>query len=176
MKEYTYKTLLAVAAGPWHCWRPIPTSNLQLPTHVHVLLALRALSHSACTCVRVRACKCKCLWPSTASGSRLLINGKISTSPDDIIAAWSTHFKCLSKSSVSESQTLQHLQSQTDHHHRCSMTNEDFVFDVPILAEEIEGVIKRLKRGKFCGPDGIFPEHILNLWWHTSHNVAQKDF
>ena len=103
-------------------------------------------------------------------GSRLLLDGKLSTSKDDIIAAWASHFRYLSESRISESPSLQHIQSQTDYLHRCSMENEDFILDVPITVDGIEGVIKLLKRGKSSGPDGILSEHIiygglsLKLW------------
>ena len=57
------------------------------------------------------------------------------------------------------------------------MTNEDFVLDVQIKVEEIEGLIKKLKRGKSCGPDGILPEHIiyggslLKMWLRKIFNT-----
>ena len=40
--------------------------------------------------------------------------------------------------------------------------NEDFIFDYDITTEEINGIVKNLKRGKACGPDNILPEHIIH--------------
>ncbi len=76
------------------------------------------------------------------------------------MAAWISHFEALSRSRVSESSTLQDIQSQSTHLHASSLVNEDFVLNVPITVEETEGVVKKLKWGKSGGPDGILPEHI----------------
>ena len=64
-------------------------------------------------------------------------------------------------SKVSESLSLQPLQSMISLYKVSSTQNEDFIVDTPITAEEIEAAVARLKRGKSCGPDGILPEHII---------------
>ena len=97
----------------------------------------------------------------TPSGSRLQVNNNIITCPDDVMSAWVTHFETLGSSKVQESPLLQQLQSTIPLLHSLSLNNEDYVLDVPITIEEIEGAIAKLKRGKSSGPDGILPEHII---------------
>ena len=79
----------------------------------------------------------------------------------DVISAWATHFEELGASKVNGSSSLQLLQSIISSYKVSSSQNEDFIVDTPITVEEIEAAIAKLKRGKSCGPDGIFPEHIL---------------
>ena len=97
----------------------------------------------------------------TPCGSKLLINGSISTSNTDIMAAWSEHFQSLGKSVVPETPVLQQLESNISHLYSSSLANEDFVLDTKITAEEVERVVKMLKRRKSSGPDGIQTEHII---------------
>ncbi len=110
----------------------------------------------------------------THSGSRLEINGRVSTSHSDVMAAWISHFEALSRSRVSESSTLQDIQSQSTHLHASSLVNEDFVLDVPITVEEIEGVVKKLKWGKCGGPDGILPERITYGGFQQFSSIAHE--
>ena len=35
-----------------------------------------------------------------------------------------------------------------------SLDNEDYLFDVPFVAEEVDSVLKKLKLGKVAGHDG----------------------
>ena len=53
------------------------------------------------------------------------------------MAAWTDHFESLSESKVPESSTLQHLESNINYLHACSLANEDFLLDVQITIEEI---------------------------------------
>ena len=85
----------------------------------------------------------------------------IITCADDVMSAWVTHFETLGSSKVQESPLLQQLQSTIPLLHSLSLNNEDYVLDVPITIEEIEGAIAKLKRGKSSGPDGILLEHII---------------
>ena len=41
-----------------------------------------------------------------------------------------------------------------------SLDNEDYLFDVPFVAEEVDSVLKKLKLGKAAGHDGIKAEHL----------------
>ena len=41
-----------------------------------------------------------------------------------------------------------------------SLDNEDYLFDVPFVAEEVNSVLKKLKLGKAVGHDGIKAEHL----------------
>ena len=49
-----------------------------------------------------------------------------------------------------------------------------------MCTEEIEGIIKHLKKGKACGPDNILPEHViyggdfLNLWLKKVFNEITR--
>ena len=97
----------------------------------------------------------------TPHGTRLSINGTITLNQSDVISAWATHFEELGASKVNGSSSLQLLQSMISSYKVSSSQNEDFIVDTPITVEEIEAAIAKLKRGKSCGPDGIFPEHIL---------------
>ena len=84
----------------------------------------------------------------TPSGSHLQVNNNIITCPDDVMSAWVTHFETLGYSKVQESSLLQQLQSTIPLLHSLSLNNEDYVLDVPITIEEIEGAIAKLKCGK----------------------------
>ncbi len=97
----------------------------------------------------------------TPSGSRLQVNNDIITYPEDVMSAWVSHFETRGSSKVQESPLLQQLQSSIPLLHSRSLNNEDYVLDVPITIEEIEGVITKLKRGKSSGTDGILPEHVI---------------
>ena len=41
-----------------------------------------------------------------------------------------------------------------------SLDNEDYLFDVPFVAEEVDSVLKKLKLGKTTGHDVLKAEHL----------------
>ena len=93
----------------------------------------------------------------TAHGQRLLVNGHIITDKEAVKEAWAQHFTRLSSSKASESPALSNLNSLIHSYRLASFHNEDFIFDHDITTEEINGIVKNLKRGKACGPDNILP-------------------
>ena len=58
-----------------------------------------------------------------------------------------------------------------------SFDREDYVLGIPFTVEEIQGIVKGLKRGKSSGPDNIIPKHIisggslLELWLTNIFNA-----
>ena len=95
------------------------------------------------------------------SGTRLLVDGNVVTSPAEVSTTWATHFEHLGSSRISDNQVLQDLQSKLTSYLSCSLQNEDYVLDTDIEIEEVEAAIAKLKQGKSAGPDGILPEHII---------------
>ena len=97
----------------------------------------------------------------TPQGTRLSVDGSITTNHQDILDAWATHFESLGTSKIMESASLQQLQSTICSYRAASQQTEDFIMDVPVTIEEIDTAISKLQRGKACGQDGILPEHII---------------
>ena len=67
----------------------------------------------------------------TPQGTRLSVDGSITTNHQDILDAWATHFKSLGTSKIMESASLQQLQSTICSYRAASQRNEDFIMDVP---------------------------------------------
>ena len=74
------------------------------------------------------------------------MNGHIVTDKEAVKDAWVQHFKSLSTSKVSESPALSDLDSLVHSSRLASFYNQDFVFDYDIIIEEIDGIVKNLKR------------------------------
>ena len=94
-------------------------------------------------------------------GSRLEVNGSIVTNHGEVMTTWVHHFVDLGRSRATHPDVLDNLQSDLAFMQAGSLENEDFVLNTPIVVEELEGAIKKLKRRKSSGSDGIIPEHIL---------------
>ena len=70
------------------------------------------------------------------------------------------HFEDLSSLNASESFALSNLEMLISTYWHASFRNEDLVLDDDITTEEIEDIIKHLKKGKACGPDNNLSEHV----------------
>ena len=98
------------------------------------------------------------------------VDGHVINDHDVLMQTWSNHFEGLAESRCDKNPDLRKLKISTDDLLSESYGNEDLVFDVPVTAEELEGVLKNFKKRKSAGPDGVTAEHIryggesLKVW------------
>ena len=65
-------------------------------------------------------------------------------------------------SSVSQPLAVQELESiVNDDMARESLSNKECILDVPFTLDEVSNVVRKLKRGKAGGYDGILAEHLI---------------
>ena len=101
--------------------------------------------------------------------SKLRINGEILSARDDLVGAWANHFSNLSKSLLPFEEGLQQLDKKMDNLATASLSNEEYILDVPFTLDEGVRAVKKLKSGRACGPDGISAEHLK--WGVVSHSI-----
>ena len=84
--------------------------------------------------------------------------------PKTILDMWEDHFRLLSADSGQSTATYS-LEDKVKTLMLNSLDNEDYLFDVPFVAEEVNSVLKKLKLGKAAGWDkGRAPEVTLRNW------------
>ena len=88
----------------------------------------------------------------------LRINGEVVTDPHALLTAWKDHFQTLSAADQEPSTVM--CSSEVEGLLRDSLSNEDYLLDVPFEPAEIDSVLKKLKLGKAAGHDGVQAEHI----------------
>ena len=88
------------------------------------------------------------------------VDGHVINDRDVLMQTWSNHFEGLAESRCDNNPDLRKLKISTDDLLSESYGNEDLVFDVPVTAEELEGVLKNFKKRKSAGPDSVTAEHI----------------
>ena len=94
--------------------------------------------------------------------SRLRVDGVVVSDEDELREVWAAHFRKLSESRVGGVCGLQELESTVnDDMARESLSNEECVLDVPFTFDEVSNVVRKLKRGKAGGYDGILAEHLI---------------
>ena len=94
--------------------------------------------------------------------SRLCVDGVVVSDEDELREAWAAHFRKLSESRVGGVCGLQELESTVnDDMARESLSNEKCILDVPFTFDEVSNVVRKLKRGKAGGYDGILAEHLI---------------
>ena len=91
--------------------------------------------------------------------SKLHVNGEVLSARDDLVGAWANHFSNLSKSSLPFKEGLQQLDKKMDNLATASLSNGEYVLDVPFTLDEVVRAVKKLKPGRAYGPDGISAEH-----------------
>ena len=95
------------------------------------------------------------------NGSRIKIDDQIFTDKEEVLCAWKDYFFELGRSILPSSPSLSHRAEDVKHLLHLSKLNEDSTLDWDVTVEEIQGMIKKLKKGKSPGPDGMVSEHIL---------------
>ena len=100
----------------------------------------------------------------------LRVEGNIITKKEELLQAWAKHFHTLGKSKITDHLDVEDIQSNMVEMERHSFNNEDFMLDIPVQVEEIEGAIKSLPNDKAASFDGVMSEHLkfggesLNIW------------
>ena len=63
----------------------------------------------------------------------------------------------------SDSEGIQGLSCEMDKLDSRSVSNEEFVLDVPFSVEEVATAVRKLKGGKVAGPDGLTAEYLKEI-------------
>ena len=80
--------------------------------------------------------------------SKLRVNGEVLSARDDLVGAWANHFSNLSKSLLPSEEGLQQLDKKMDDLTTGSLSNEEYILDVPFTLDEVVCAVKKLKPGK----------------------------
>ncbi len=88
------------------------------------------------------------------------VEGRIMNEPEALLDVWAQHFGKLTKSNVNESDGLKVLQQKMDTLASESVSNEEYVLDVPFSDEEVAMAVWKLKGRKAVGPDSLIGEHL----------------
>jgi len=91
--------------------------------------------------------------------SKLRVGGKIVLDPDEMLGAWSSHFKRFSGSSRN-SPGLSELEEKVEEMAAKSHANEEGILDCSFTREEVAGTMMKLELRKAAGPDGVVGEHL----------------
>ena len=90
----------------------------------------------------------------------LLKDQEVVTDPKTILGMWEDHFRALSSTNSGQSTATYSSEDEVETLMLNSLDNEDYLFDVPFVTEEVDSVLKKLKLGKAAGHDGIKAEHL----------------
>ena len=120
-------------------------------------------------------------WKAKPSfGSKLSVNSEIVTNPDEVLLCWADHFSHLFKSQSSHNPNVKEFNDQIPFLTAQSYLNSDDILDIPFTIEEIEFALKKLKKGKSGGIDGLQPEHLkyggpcLSVWLKNILNASVR--
>ena len=80
--------------------------------------------------------------------AKLMVDGKMVNQPEALSWMWAQHFGKLAKSKVNDSEGLQGLSCEMDKLASRSVSNEEFVLDVPFSVEEAVTAVRKLKGSK----------------------------
>ena len=92
--------------------------------------------------------------------SKLCVNGTVISAKNDLLNAWADHFSTLSKTHLQVEEGLQNLDEKMNDLASTSLSNEEYILDVPFTLDEVINAVMKLKLGKSGGPDGIVAEHL----------------
>ena len=94
-------------------------------------------------------------------GSQIRDGDTLLTDLGEVLSSWEGYFRALSKSRLPNTPSISHLEGEIAYMASQSHLNEDDTLDWDITIEEIEAMMRRIKKGKSPGPDGLRAEHIL---------------
>ena len=95
-------------------------------------------------------------------GTSLLVNGSLTSDPSVVLPHWAHHFSSLGTSHCSTSPSLQKFQHSIPEIELQSHRDDDLIFDVPFVPEEVGAAINHLKRESSAGPDSLSPYHLVH--------------
>ena len=75
--------------------------------------------------------------------------------PKAILDMWEDYFRVLSSANSGQSTVTYNSEDEVETLMLNSLDNEDYLFDVPFVAEEVDSVLRKLKLGKAAGHDRI---------------------
>ena len=106
------------------------------------------------------------------------MNNEIVSDSDILQKEWANHFEHVCTSRVNSLKDLQLLKLRVDEKLlAASFSNEEYLLDVPFSAAEVMTAVRRLKRNKAAGPDGLLAEHLkfagehVIIWLRNIMNV-----
>ena len=91
--------------------------------------------------------------------SKLRVDGRLLSDPEELLTAWSSHFRMLSESKKDVPE-LSELGKRVEEMAAESFAIEEAILDAPFTREEVARALKKLKARKAAGPDGIVGEHL----------------
>ena len=91
--------------------------------------------------------------------SKLRVGGRIVSDPDEMLGAWSSHFKRLSECNR-DAPGLSELEDKVDEMAAKSHASEEGILDCLFTREEVAGAMRKLRLRKAAGPDGVVGEHL----------------
>ena len=80
--------------------------------------------------------------------------------PEVLLQVWVEHFQKVMKSRVESVPDLSELKQKVEAMETLFHENEEFLLDVPFIAEKVARAVARLKGRKAPGPDGLMAEHL----------------
>ena len=82
--------------------------------------------------------------------SKLIVDGKVISSPQTLMEVWAHHFSNLAKLKVGESPGLQELQQTVDALAMQSLDMGEHLLDASFTAEEVDFAVRKLKEGPWA--------------------------
>ena len=102
------------------------------------------------------------------------------TDTEDLLHISADHFTMLSKSKIKETQGLQHSNGKVQSLQNTSLSNEEYLLNMPFTMEELKKALNKLRMRKTCGPDRLLAENLkygdqsLHTWLRKILNCNVK--
>ena len=94
--------------------------------------------------------------------SKLIVGEEVVLDPEHLLDVWSNHFRTLAKSTMQEgTDNSEEWVGKTEELEALSHRNEEYLFDVPFISDEVARAVHKHKRNESSGPDGLLPQS----WW-----------